>query len=67
MKIIPNKTPSMKQVEQRFDIPIEELLRIKYVVESKSHFQIADELNINYTTVIYWLKKAGIYSRKLRL
>lgn len=67
MKPIPNKTPSMQQIEQRFGIPIEELLRIKYVDEHKPHSQIADELNIDYTTVIYWLKKAGIYSRKLQL
>ncbi|MDD4804374.1 MAG: helix-turn-helix domain containing protein [Candidatus Pacebacteria bacterium] len=57
----------MKQVEQHFGIPIEELLRIKFVDENKPHSQIADELNINYTTVIYWLKKAGIYSRQLQL
>lgn len=67
MKPIPNKTQSMQQIEQRLGIPIEELLRIKYVDENKSHSQIATELNIDYTTVIYWLKKAGIYSRKLRL
>lgn len=67
MKTIPNKTPSMKQVEQHFGTPIEELLRIKFVDENKPHSQIADELNINYTTVIYWLKKAGIYSRQLQL
>ncbi len=57
----------MKQIEQRFNIPIEEVLRIKYVDENKPHSQITNELNISYTTLIHWLKKAGIYSRKLRL
>lgn len=67
MKTIPNKTSSMQQIEQRFGIPIEELLRIKFVDENKPHSQIANELNIAYVTVIFWLKQAGIYSRKLRL
>lgn len=67
MKTIKNKSKAMLNCEMHFNLPIEEILRIKYVDEHKSQFQIAKELNISYPTVIKWLRNAGIYSRKLLL
>jgi len=67
MKKIRNKTHSMLVIEQTFNKPIEEILRIKYVDENKSHEQITKELNISYPTLISWLKLSGIYSRMLSI
>lgn len=67
MKLIFNKTPSMLNCENKFNKPIEDILRIMFVDENKSHAQIASELGISYPTLITWLKLAGIYSRKLIL
>ena len=67
MKNIHNKTNSMLICEQTFNMPIEEILRIKYVDENKSHEQITKELNISYPTLISWLKLSGIYSRMLSI
>lgn len=67
MKYIANKTKTMLVIEQTFNKPIEEILRIKYVDENKSHEQITKELNISYPTLISWLKLSGIYSRMLSI
>lgn len=67
MKRINKKSSVMKTVEDRFTMPIQELLRIKYVDEALPHQQIAEELDINYTTLIRWLRLAGIYSRRLNI
>lgn len=67
MKKIGNKNDKMKQIEVREGALIEELLRQKYVDENKTVKKIANELQISYVTVIKWLNKAGIYSRKLSI
>lgn len=67
MKQIHIKTERMIEVEQRFQEPIEELLRRLFVDEGKTLYEIADELGIAYRIVLKWLDKAGIYSRNLRV
>ncbi len=67
MKEIKHKTPRMKQIENKFNLSVEELLRRKFVDENKSSSQIAEELGIGYVTVYEWRMLAGIYSRRLTL
>lgn len=67
MKVIQNKTEKMLKIENNFNLPIEEILRQKFVDENKTITQIGKELNITYVTVIKWLSLAGIYSRRLKL
>lgn len=67
MKQISNKTRAMLDCESRYNMPIEEILRMMYVDYHLSHNHIAKELNISFPTVISWLHMAGIYSRKLNL
>ena len=57
----------MKAIENTFNMPIEEILRIKYVDENKSLAQISKEINVSYATIWKWLSQAGIYSRKLNI
>lgn len=67
MKQILKKSNKIKQIEQREDECIEELLRKKYVDENKSMSIIAKELQISYTCVYRWLLWSGVHSRKLTL
>lgn len=67
MKVIQNKTEKMLKIENNFNLPIEEILRQKFIDENKTITQIGKELNITYVTVIKWLSLAGIYSRRLKL
>jgi len=67
MKLILNKSKRMLEVENTLDTSLEEHLRKLYVDENKPTRQIAKELNINYKSAYYWLKRSGIYSKKLVL
>ena len=67
MKVIEKKTSKMKFIEDKFGVPLEELLRCLYVDQNKSFKQMEKELGLNQTLIIAWLKKAGIYSRRLKL
>lgn len=55
----------MKEIEYELEENIEEVLRRMYVDENKLTEIIATELSISYVTAFKWLKKAGIYSRRL--
>lgn len=55
----------MKEIELHYDESIEIILHRKWVLENKSVRQIMSELHIGYETVYDWLKRAGIYSRRL--
>ena len=65
MKKIMNKSKRMKEIEYELEENIEEVLRRMYVDENKLTEIIATELSISYVTAFKWLKKAGIYSRRL--
>lgn len=65
MRLIERKTKQMLSIEQEKRGDIEEILRVLYVDENKSIYEIMKTLNISYATCIKWLKLAGIYSRKL--
>lgn len=67
MKDIPRKTKLMKKIENKEGEKLEEVLRRKFVDEGKTIPKIADDLQITYKTSVYWLKKAGVYSRKLKI
>jgi len=67
MKIIQYKNQHMLTVEEREKENVEEILRRKYVDESKSKAVIAKELLISYATVYRWLQLAGIYSHRLHI
>lgn len=61
------KNALINQIETTKGEEMEELLRRYYVDEHLTQYQIAKELNVSYLTVIRWLKRAGIHSRKLVL
>jgi len=65
IKPIINKSDVILEVENRLGENIEEVLRRKFVDENKLTKTIANELSISYVTAFRWLKRAGIYSRKL--
>lgn len=67
MRTIEKKTQYMYAIEMRHKLPIEEVLRIKFVDENKTLAQICEELDIAYVTLIKWLKLAGIWSRRIKM
>ncbi|TCX53797.1 hypothetical protein [Dehalobacter sp. 14DCB1] len=67
MKRMLRKNKLIFQIEKKEGEILEEILRHKFVDENKSMQQIANELNVTYLTVFRWLKKAGVYSRMLKL
>lgn len=66
MKRINKKSERILQVEEKFGVNIEELLRKLYVDEGKTSRVIAQEIGVAYMTVQKWLPRAGIYSHKLK-
>lgn len=67
MKSIPNKSKYIRVIEERYQTSIEELLRRMFVDENKTIDEMLDELGVSYVTLLKWLDKAGIYSRKLSI
>lgn len=67
MKSIPNKSKYIRVIEERYQTSIEELLRRMFVDENKTIDEMLDELGVSYLTLLKWLDKAGIYSRKLSI
>jgi DNA-binding transcriptional regulator LsrR (DeoR family) len=67
MKRIATKNQLMKRIETNQGEVMEEILRRLFVDEHKTQKQIASELHISYLTVIRWLHKAGIRSRRIKL
>lgn len=67
MKKINKKSDTMKSIEDKWNMEIEEILRQLFVDEDKTNQQMLDELSISYVTLFKWLKRAGIYSRKLNI
>lgn len=65
MKEIKNKTPLMLKVENKYNVKLEELLRIMHVEQNMHTLEMCKELQISNVTLLDWLKKAGIYSRRL--
>ena len=55
----------MLEVEEKLEEDIEEVLRRMFVDENKPTETIAEELSISYVTAFKWLRRAGIYSRRL--
>lgn len=67
MKEIIKKSPRMLLLEEEYKKPIEELLRYYYVDLGMSIHEVSKEINVDFPRVHYWLKKAGIYSHKLKI
>ena len=65
MKTIQNKTKYMLNIEANMKEPLEECLRIMYVDMGMHPNDMCIRLGITYCTLLNWLEKAGIYSRKL--
>lgn len=68
MKIIKNKTNTMKRIERIYgdgDI-LEELLRKLYVEQELTIEEIANKLCLSTGTVYKWLKLADITTRKMK-
>ena len=59
--------PHIIRLEQTLGEPLEHALRRMYVDEHQPTHTIAQALGVSYLTVVRWLGKAGIYSRKLPL
>lgn len=54
-------------LEKYYGIKIEELLRRLYVDDNMLEVDIAKKLKLNKITIQRWMKKAGIYSRNLKI
>lgn len=69
MRMIKNKERNthIMKIEHTLGEPIEPVLRKLYVDEHTPTHVIAQKLGVSYLTVVRWLAKAGIYSRKLPL
>jgi len=67
LKPIKHKNKRMLELEDLHHESIEEILRRLYVDEHKTYHQITEELSISYVTVKRWLKRAGIYSKRLNI
>jgi hypothetical protein len=69
MKQIPNKQNNLHiiEIESTLGMPIETVLRRMYVDDNTPAHTIAQILGVSYLTVVRWLGKAGIYSRRLPL
>lgn len=57
----------MTRIETKLGGEIEEILRNLFVDERLSQKEIAQKLEISYLTTIRWLKRAGVYSRRINL
>jgi transposase len=57
------KSAGMQLVEQRFDRPIDDLLRELYDDEGLTQDQIADRIGVDVTTVRRWMERFGIRTR----
>lgn len=66
MRIIEDKTKTMKRIEKIHDIEITELLRKMYVDEEKSLEEIGNFLDLSPATIHKWLKVADIRTRKMK-
>lgn len=60
------KTPAMLETEGHLGEPIEVVLRRLYYEENLTLFAIGARLDINHTTVWYWLRRCGIAAKQLR-
>ena len=67
MRKLEKKTELMLEVEKRYNLPIEEIIRRLRVDEGKSIVEIKEELGITYETALKWKNKTGVYSRKLNI
>ena len=67
MKEILHKTPKMYEIEGRFGVAIEELLRSLYIDEGMSLVNLADHIGIHKSLLVKWLVLAGIYSKRLKI
>jgi hypothetical protein len=67
MKEISRKNAHMLRIEDEYGERIEEILRKMYVDEHKLAKDIASTLRISYLTTVRWLKRAGVYSRRINL
>lgn len=67
MKKIEKKTKKMMDIEYRFGVELEEILRQMYVDEGLSVRDIALKIGTTYAITHDWIKRAGIYSRRLDL
>lgn len=67
MKQIENKANNRHiiELEQTLGEPLEHVLRRMYVDDNTPTHTIAQTLGVSYLTVVRWLAKAGIYTRKL--
>lgn len=67
MKRINKKNHAMLKIESKEGVLLEEILRRMYVDENKNIMQIAKELSTAYSTIVKWLRLAGVYSHRLNL
>ncbi len=67
MKKINNKSKRMLEIEEKYNISIEEMLWKKYVDEGKTAITIGKEIGVTPRIINSWLYKAGIYHHRLIL
>lgn len=59
------KTKKMRLIEEKFDMPIHEMLRYMRVDKNMSLEKISKILEIERRTLMVYLDRMGIYSKKL--
>lgn len=57
----------MLEVESKVGMGIEEFLRVRFVDENKTLYEISEESGVAYRTVLKWLYLSGVYSRNLKV
>lgn len=67
MKPFGSKNGTVRQIEERYGLPIEEVLRSLYVDKNMPKVQMAQVLGVSYVTIVRWLDRAGVYGRQIEL
>jgi len=57
---MPDKTPKMLEIEERFGRELDEILREDYVVKKKSTYTLSQKFAIDATTICNWLRVYGL-------
>jgi transposase len=60
-----NKTKKMQEIETRFGMNLEELLRQKYEIEGKNTYEVAGLIGVSDVTISNWLRGYNIPVRNI--
>ncbi|MCL8207262.1 MAG: DUF1804 family protein [Actinomycetia bacterium] len=61
------RAPRAQEVEATWGRPLAEILRELYIEQNLTIPEVADRLGVAWSTVLRWLRKAGITPRRWRI